>query len=595
MKPEKKSLWRRIVPCACFLVLLVLYPLRHARTGVDLWDGGYNYANFMFAGTEYMDSMWYFATWISNGVGALLMKLPFADTMLGMNIYTGLIVSLLASAGFLFCVKVLKLPSWLAFLGEIAACSLCWDPTAVLYNYLTFLLLMTGSICLYLGLSREKEPLLAAAGAVLGLNVGVRFSNLVHMGMILAVWLYAYFAGKKWKKVLRETGLCILGYAAALLAFFLFMGIRYGFGEYVGGILRLFQMTETAEDYTPGNMLLGMVWAYYDSLYWIKRFLLVLALEMGICAVAPGRWERMKKLLSILLTCGLFYWLSENKYYSLNYATYDAIMYPSVMILVLTLCLSVFFMAKKNIPPEEKLPAMFAVPTILLTSLGGNNAIYYSFNNMFLLLPFFLYMVWKFCRGETVSVGRRLLLFPAKTILAASLFIFFVQALGFGRDFVYEEAAGGVAMTSELTEVPVLKGIRTNSGKARELTELYRYLEGNCLREKRVILYGNIPGVAYYMELTPAISIWGDLRSYTHSTMQGDMEELAGEISGGEELPIVILEGSWNGYLEDPAAAWEYWDQTAVQKLWLIRDFLINYSYEKVYDNGKYVVFNSDR
>ena len=45
-----------------FVVILVFYPLRHITWGLDLWDTGYNYANFQYMGTKHMDSMWLFST-----------------------------------------------------------------------------------------------------------------------------------------------------------------------------------------------------------------------------------------------------------------------------------------------------------------------------------------------------------------------------------------------------------------------------------------------------------------------------------------------------------------------------------------------------
>lgn len=504
----------------CFLIFLILYPLRHVGTGVDLMDGGYNYANFMFAGTEHMDSMWFFATWLANQAGALLMRLPFADTMLGMNVYTGLIVSLLTSAGFLFCIKILKLPSWLAFLGEFAACSLCWAPTAVLYNYLTYLFLLAGSLLLYMGLARNRAGYLTAAGVMLALNVGVRFSNLAQAGLILIVWIYALLARKKWKDVLRETGFCMLGYFSALGVFFLFMGLLYGFEEYINGILRLFQMTENATDYAPAQMLLSVGKAYWKCGYWIKRFLLIFAGGMVICLVPPHRrGEKVRKLLCLLLTAGLVYWLVTHNYFAANYSTYETIYDPCLMVFVLTFCLSLFFVVKKGIAKEDKLPALFAVFTVFLTSLGSNNAAHSSINNLFLVFPFLLYMLWKLCREQ-----RSLLLFPAKALITASLLILLVQAAGFGMVFVYEEATGGIAMDCEVEGVPVLRGMKTNKEKGKRLTELYEYLTQNGLGESEVILYGQIPGVAYYMELPPAINIWSDLRSYSLDTMRGDME-----------------------------------------------------------------------
>ena len=33
-----------------FIVILAFYPLRHISWGLDLWDTGYNYANFEYMG-----------------------------------------------------------------------------------------------------------------------------------------------------------------------------------------------------------------------------------------------------------------------------------------------------------------------------------------------------------------------------------------------------------------------------------------------------------------------------------------------------------------------------------------------------------------
>ena len=173
-----------------FIVILAFYPLRHIGQGIDLWDTGYNYANFQYMGTEHMGSMWMFSTYLANVAGNWLTKLPNADTLRGMNLYTGLFVSVLALAGYFFCTRKLKMPKGIAFVGEMAAISLCWCPTALLYNYLTYVLFLSSFILLYLGLTKEKKGFLAGAGVLLGANVLVRFSNLPEMGMIVAVWAY---------------------------------------------------------------------------------------------------------------------------------------------------------------------------------------------------------------------------------------------------------------------------------------------------------------------------------------------------------------------------------------------------------------------
>ena len=49
-QPGKSNLLENL-----FIVILSFYPLRHMGWGLDLWDTGYNYANFQYMGTEHKD------------------------------------------------------------------------------------------------------------------------------------------------------------------------------------------------------------------------------------------------------------------------------------------------------------------------------------------------------------------------------------------------------------------------------------------------------------------------------------------------------------------------------------------------------------
>lgn len=572
--------------CAVFLICLSLYPLGRICFGADLWDGGYNYANFRYSGTEYMDSMWYFATWAATEIGSLLMKLPLGGTMLAMNLYTGLFVSLLATAGFLFCVKSLKLPPVLAFLGELTACGLCWLPTASLYNYLTFVLLLFGSILLYRGLTEEREGFLTAAGVLLGLNVSVRFSNLVQAGLILAVWSYAFMKKKSLKETARQTLFCMAGYFAALGAFLLFISVRYGFGEYADSVARLFAMTETAEDYAPAGMLAGVLEEYVKAGYWVKRFALALAAGTAVCIPFRGRVVRVKKLLSAAVTLALFGWLLSHRFSYPDFASYQSVYDPCVMLLLTAMCVSVFFLIKKDISKEDKLLAVMELLTILLTSLGGNNAIFYCINNMFLIMPLFIYMVWKLWREQKSEI-----LLSGKTIATGLLLLVCLLSVRFHANFTYEEAGGTRSTDTVITEIPVLKGIRTGREKAESLTSLYEYLAERRLGDRSCILYGQIPGISYFMELSPAINIWSDLESYAFEVMERDLQKLSGKLEAGETEPVVILEKQWAQYLETGRQPDTLWGETTLRKAELLKEFMEAYGYRKTYENEKYAVY----
>ena len=118
-----------------FVCFLICYPMRHIAWGGDLWDVGYNYGNFRFGNMQSMGKMWFFSTYLSNAVGHFLTILPWGHTVLGLNLYTGLFAGGLAVMGYFFCTLTLHIPRILVFVGEWIALSLCWCPTALLYNY----------------------------------------------------------------------------------------------------------------------------------------------------------------------------------------------------------------------------------------------------------------------------------------------------------------------------------------------------------------------------------------------------------------------------------------------------------------------------
>lgn len=295
MDKWKASRFYQICCSYIFPLILLLYPLRHIHWGLDLWDTGYNYANFRYMGLEHMDSMWLFSTYLANAVGHFLTLLPGGHTLLFMNLYTGLFTSLLAVLSYQFLTKRAKLPAGIVFVGELAAVSLCFCPTALLYNYLTYVLFLSGVLFLYEGLSQDKSRYLVLAGVMLGTNVFVRFSNLPEAAMIVGVWAYAVICRKSRKKVLQETGFCMLGYIGAVLAWLGFLSLRYGLSNYVEGIKRLFAMTETATDYKASSMLYRMFSEYIENLYWVNRILCFAVPGLILCMVLPKSLQWVKR------------------------------------------------------------------------------------------------------------------------------------------------------------------------------------------------------------------------------------------------------------------------------------------------------------
>ncbi len=573
-----------------FPLVLLLYPLRHINWGLDLWDTGYNYSNFQFMGMEHMDPMWLFSTYLANAAGALLTKLPFGDTLMGMNFYTGLTVSLLALSGYYFCTKKVGMPAPLVFLGEILAVSLCWCPTALLYNYLTYLLFLGGSIFLYLGLRDDKNKLLAVAGLCLGINIFVRFSNLPEAALILAVWGYGIICRQKIRKVAAQTGWCVLGYLCAVATGLGYLGIRYGFGIYVESILRLFGMTETATDYTAVSMVMKMVQAYLDMIYWIVRVMIFAVPGLILFAVRPGKWMGFKRTCSVLLAVSALAWLYAGGFCSVRFYEYNAMLRPGIVFLMLAMFIGVIVIFHPKLPKEDKLISGIVILIILLTSLGSNNGVFPSLNNLFIVAPYVFWLVWRFCKSfdlllpvRSAASGRWAGIhgFPIKAMAVMLIGLMLAQGIGFGAGFVFVEAAGAREVDTQVENNSVLKGIYMSEERARWLSEISAYVEEEGLVGNSVLLYGDIPALSYYLNMPPAFNSWSDLDSYSLQAMTEDMAELESEIEAGGLLPVVILEQKYRDYDsmtgEDP-------------KLGLLSAFMDKYGYVRTFDSEKFLI-----
>lgn len=607
-----------------FIVILAFYPLRHVQWGLDLMDTGYNYANYTYMGTEHMDPMWLFSTWLSTAVGHLFTTLPGGGNLVGMNIYTGLFVSALALAGYFFCTKGLGIRPWAAFLGEMAAVSLCWCPTALLYNYMTYVLFLACFILLYYGLIKDEKRCLIGAGVCLGANVLVRFSNLPEAAMILAVWLYDYVCAAEerrggigrqegfWRKMLRHTGWCLTGYLAALAVLFGYIHIRYGIGAYAAGITRLFAMTEAATDYRPVDMVRNMLHDYTENFYWIARIGVFLAAGMLLSTLA-GLVKLKGRAVSVLrwsvrLACaaigavmiGWLYYRGADglrvAFCSVDFCDYGSMRRPGILFLMLSLLIAAIRVLHPGSRKEERLAGSMVALVILLTSIGSNNNTFPSLNNLFIAAPYTLWTCWKFIREcRDIKISHVIIpVFPIKCILSFLLLLCLFQFGGFGVRFAFAEAAGIRDISAKVENNEVLKNVGMSGEKARWMSSVSAYVNENGLRGQEVILYGSpspIPSLSYYLQMPAAFNPWINLRSYSSEAMEEDMREL------GEKTPVVILENVAALYEEGGADALAEIGGGVVQtleediKLQMILNFMREKGYVQTFRNEKFALY----
>lgn len=612
MERFRQNIWKylyRLYPLA-----LLLYPLRHVRVGAEWWDTGYNYGNFTYM--DRMDPMWLLSTYLGNAAGHLLTLLPGGATMLGMNIYTGLSVSLLALGGYFFFTRRIRLSPTLTFWGELLAVSFCWCPTALLYNYLTYVLMGAGVILLYHALSGESEKpwkYFVGAGLCLGLNVLVRFPNLAEAALILAVWAMALIRRQRLGRTVKQTLQCLGGYLLGLGGGLAAIALRYGPQTYIQGILRLMSMPSEASEYTISSMVVQQLRNYLQNCIWLGYLAFFMLLGLVVYALLPQKLNWIKDVGYVgCVFCGFYYLMLQNMF-NFKYSTKESAFQWGVFLLTATLAAGLVTLLRKKSTEQEKLMCGLGMLVILITPLGSNNHLYSAINNLFMVAPYTLWMLARFLRwlpkrltGHRERGGKGFFftvsLFPVKAMLVCILVMLTVQGTLFGLGYVFSESNGGENLHTPIVGNAVLKGMLTSPERAKVLNSLSAYVDREGLKGQEIILYGGIPSLSYYLEMPFAISAWPDLPSYNYGVMAGDLERLAGEIDAGQRpAPVLLLERRPGTYLtggEEALAAlgladWETARILEDRKLPLLADWIEAYKYEVCFENDKFLLFRA--
>ena len=577
---------------AILMLILFIYPLRKAVMGLDMMDAGYALGNYRFFDT--MNENWKIATFLANVLGVLLSKLPFGDTWVGMNVYTGLLIGSIAVFVYRFLIKEKIVNKWIAFLGELVALSLCWAPNVILYHYLGYILITVVVMVLFIALTKQKKSYLIIAGVILGGAVAVRMPNITYMALIIPVWYNAWLnrnqkQGKRWfATLLGQTGYCVVGYAVGLLIPIGYICIRYGIYAYPKMISSLFGMTDTATDYKPTSMITAMFEDYIVYSVWLLIFIVYLLGGLLLARICKGRFELVKKLLFIAGLLVLLRFCYGRGMFDFNYTAYFSMYKWVTVCLLVAILFCIWLIISKKAESEHKLWAVFLLVIIFVTPLGSNNGLYPIINNMFLVVPLTIGFLWHYVSNdrEAKNTDRAMTIFVVKSMTIFLYTCVTIQAILFGVCFVFHDVAEGMTdyTKADITGSQSTKGLYTTVDKATELDRLGGYLSENELLEKEVILYGDIPAISYIFDLKSAVyTTWADLDS---NSLQQLEEELASEELKSKE-PLVIVSAEISQKLEEKT------ERVADKKLNAIYRFMTEMGYKNTYSSTQYCVYEA--
>jgi hypothetical protein len=558
-----------------FPLIIFLYPFIGVSQGVDVTDTTYSLGNYVYSGT--IDPMWFLATFIPNLMGKLFTLLPGGDGMLGMNIYCTIFICITALSAYYMLQR--WIPGWMTFLGEMIAISLCWCPRVILYNYMTYMFFTLGVLMLLHAMTdyEKKAYRFALAGVFFGLNVMVRFPNIVETALIVILVYYEVLHKREKEVIFKKLGYCVLGFFIGFISPFLIICIAFGFSAYPQMIGSLFAMSEGASDYSGAGMLALILGAWWSSL----RHMLIIAPFMMAAAILlmlkPGKYYWIKRLLYVAGLLVLVRYFFKSEIITRSYFYYDSMFEPAMMFLIAGLVFLVLGVTPLlHGQASERSFCLASILIILITPLGSNNYTYPVINNLFIVAPVILWMF----RRVRQAAGKSELNFTWKAMFIMLLTVLCIQG---GLFHVYHSFVDGTDGEKRDTvvgsqDVPRAAGMHTTKNNAKTLTDLYEFLCDNDLQNKRLLQFGKAPGLSYLFKMEPAIfSTWPDLDSNTVEKFAIALDSYGG--ANASELPVVIVNPDLEG------------EVLAEEKSDLLLDFLHSFKYNNVFDNGRFIVY----
>jgi hypothetical protein len=569
-------------------------------TGLDLMDAGYALGNYRFYDT--MNETWRLATYLANVVGMVVSHLPFGASWIGMNVYTGLFVGLLACTSYLFFVNHQPKEDkkeFLLFIAQIGALSCCWAPTVVLYHYLGYIFMSLAVMLLYNAIVKDNMRYYIAAGVVLGLCVAVRMPNVTYMALIIPVWYYLATnnkSNKSWFGVLvQKTSYCVGGYLAGLLIPIVYIEARYGLSSYPNMVSSLFGMTDTATDYKPSSMLGAIFGDYISYSVWLLVFAAYIAAGIIMFKILDriisigSNQNKITYVFKIIYSLGFLVVLRfcyGRGMFGIDFADYFSMYKWMTVYLLLVIILCIWGIISKRCDTKLKLWSVFLLVIIFITPLGSNNGLYPIINNLFIVAPVSVLLLEEWFL-KTLDLLKPNTAYVVKTIITYVILCTFLSALLFGINFVFHDYKSDTLrrVSVSLKCDGAANKIMTTAYKKENLEALDNYLYENSLNKKTLITYGDVPALSYIFNMKPAIyTTWADLDSNSLPML---CDDLAGIENGAlEDFPVVIF---GKEALDDTEVNSR--SDFANKKLSVLLDFIEKNNYALVYENNAYSVY----
>lgn len=475
------------------LSLIVIFPwLFIALQGIDMSDSGYwlvGYQNF-FSNVDVSKSI--FSCWLTLLLGA------GTNSLLGWMGFWGFkIANIIILYGMLYIVYLMLRAytnyTLLLFFLLLTAIFASIDRLSIISYYnLTALFFLAAGALIYFGLIKNRIFLIFLAGFILGLNIFVRFPNLLGIGLIVAIIYYDFAKRHSRKETLKKSMFLIIGYMTGILATLFLMYLVGHYDLYIENITELLALSkDSAYHHSSLQLLTRTIVGHIRG--FIVGFVLLVAL--GTFTWLSRFWNHSKAWvwgIAILSSLIMVILLSKIVHYETK--TYFWI-YPGMIGIFLII---LFWMAYKLFreKPELGTLAVIAYLIVELIPLGANTGFKTAIYGLYLAMPLILIYL---ASQKEIKIGsiyiRSQELYFLKVFISVFILIF---SLIVGNIYfsAYHDGRSRWSMLSTVNNIK-LKGTFTTKERADTLSNLLVNIKPFLDQYNSLLAYEYIPTIYY--------------------------------------------------------------------------------------------------
>lgn len=460
-----------------WLFILLIYPWFFIWQGLDMTDSGFNfvqYSDFFENPSKYGNILW-----LSNIIGAIWHETFEWLGYIGFKVAYVLNIYMLLYMAWILLKKYDTLNILYFVLFLTMAFAIKAGGYWIGYNSFSSLFYMFVIVAIYKAYEKNSLLLYMFAGFLAGLNIFIRFPNLLDILLIFSVVVLGW---NNKQRVIQIISTYVVGYILAIIIAFIMMDFLGQYDSYIKSIQELFFMSSQTQSHHGSGTLLKLLIRDYII---VAIMALVLFLLVKFIAPIIAKQNTILRFGAIgIIIILAIYILSIMDMWKWIYV---AILYIGILCIILD----------KKTPLSFKLLAMLAFLFLALVPLGSGNGIRNMIHGLWLAMPLTLLY---FAREKELYFYRWEVGTKQGFIWTKQLFIMvtLVYSLVVAYGYTYRDSSNRFGMRYPMDH-PKLKGVFTTEKRAKVIQELLDNLEP-LVKNKEMFVYEKISTISYLLD-----------------------------------------------------------------------------------------------